>query len=269
MSVLLCAGCSRDSGQEAVVRYKDKVLTRAQVNSHIPPGVSGKDSALWAQRYIENWKIEQVLLHFAKKNVPDWETKIRERLEDYKQKLLVFELQSMYLAQNLDTVIAPSDLEAYYKANAVQYASTTTLYQYAYIRATTPALSALANKFPLSAELDKKYVENWCKANADYFILDSKFQQQEMFAKFAASAPFDIRNIQPGTPPRFWNSYENGVAFFNLYYLIDIVRPGWTLPLELVKPRVREAMLNKRKMEALKNLESQLLQEANANNDFE
>jgi hypothetical protein len=269
MGILLFGGCSRDSGQEVILRYKDNVLTRAQVNSNIPPGVSGKDSARWAERYIENWKIEQVLAHFAKKNVPEWETKISERLEDYKRKLLVFELQSMYLAQNFDTVITQKDLEEYYKANVVHYASTTTLYRYAYIRATTPTVNALARNFPLRTAAEKKYVENWCKANADYFILDSGFQPQETFTKVAASAPFDIRNVQPGMPAKFWNSYENGVFFFNLYYLIDVVRPGWALPLELVKPRVKEAMLNKRKMEALKNLESQLLQEANANNDFQ
>jgi hypothetical protein len=266
---VLFEGCSRDPSREAVLRYKDNVLTRAQVSSSIPMGVSGKDSVLWAQRYIENWKIEQVLFDFAKNHIPAWETKIRDRIEAYKRKLLVFELQSMYLAQNLDTVITPKDLEEYYKANVVQYASAVPLYRYAYIRATTPNLNALAQNFPLRIEVEKKYVENWCKANADYFILDSGFQQQEMLTKVATSAPFDIRNIQPGTPPRLWNSYENDIVFFNLYYLIDIVRPGWPLPLELVKPRVKEAILNKRKMQALKNLESQLLQEANANNDFQ
>ncbi|MDW8158384.1 MAG: hypothetical protein RML72_05845 [Bacteroidia bacterium] len=261
------SACSQKN-EEVIASYKGNALTRTQLNQNIPRGISSQDSAQWAQAYIQNWKIEQVLYDYAQKNVKDWEEKIQERIEDYKRKLLIYELQNQYL-QQMDTTLTQKEVEAYYKANLEQYASTTTLYQFAYIRSATPQLANWIRIFPMQNKEELQKLEVWCKANADFFILDSRFQHQELIPGISAKAPFDIRNVGPGSAPKFWNSYENGITFYHLYYLIDVVRPGWPLPLSLIQDRVKESLQNKRKIEAIQKLESQLLQEANLNNEFQ
>jgi hypothetical protein len=80
----------------------------------------------------------------------------------------------------------------------------------------------------------------------------------------------------PGTvqdPKLFLQRYKYLEAeddrYFHFARIIDYMLPGMTAPLEFVNQEIRDVLLNKRKMDFLKQLEESIYNEAVIQNDVE
>lgn len=274
--LLTCVGCGEKEQpkhideNEIAARFRDKRLTRKEIRAALPQSIKGADSAALAKRYIDEWKKEQLLVSIAHKEIDDLDERIEPQVQDYKRKLAVYNLQEKIIKDQVDTFIKKAEIEYYYKKNIVQFISTGFQYYYVYIKSEKPVPADVGGSFTSPKVEARKALETWCKTNGAEYKLDDSYLDRshllklEREAKAGALSEAAVGSLVRGTAPG-----ANGKNYNFYFYLFDAIKPGKYLPLDFVWGDIKRTIINNRKAQAIVEYESQRLQEARANNEFE
>ncbi|MFN8775311.1 MAG: hypothetical protein ACK5XV_00965 [Flavobacteriales bacterium] len=120
--LLVCAlglaACNRGGSDDALVaQVGDKMLTWDEVRSVIPDNSTPEDSMLLADRFIQTWIREQVLLSEAEETLAEEQMNFEEQIENYRKSLLTYAYEQEWIRQKLDTSVTVQEIEAYYNEN--------------------------------------------------------------------------------------------------------------------------------------------------------
>ena len=102
---------------EIIARVGKHRLHRSDLAKFIPAGVSPEDSAGLAQRYINAWAEELLMLDMAQEQLSKEQKEVSAELEEYRRSLLKYRYEQLYINQRLDTLVTDAEISAYYKAN--------------------------------------------------------------------------------------------------------------------------------------------------------
>ena len=94
---------------EVVAKVGDHKLFRSQLDNYIPGGVSASDSAALARQYINAWAEDLLLLDMAEEQLSEAEKDVSAELERYRQTLLKYRYEQLYVDQRLDTLITDEE----------------------------------------------------------------------------------------------------------------------------------------------------------------
>lgn len=252
---------------EVVAKVGDHKLFRSQLDNYIPGGVSASDSAALARQYINAWAEDLLLLDMAEEQLSEADKDVSAELERYRQTLLKYRYEQLYVDQRLDTLITDEEITRYYNENPGRFKLDRPVVKarYMIIPADTRSLKALRKQMASDddAELAKadslaqsvalKYVDasdSWMdiitlaqELGTDYRSLLSVLKHQE------AELPDDAGNLR-------------------IAYIVEMVPEGKTAPLEYCTQRIRDLILSARKHQVEVELEQNLLEDALRNNKF-
>ena len=96
-------------------------LTRDELLHHMPNGWSGEDSVTFAKMYIDNWVLKQLKISRANDVLPTYEESIEDLVEDYRQSLIMRQLDQYYIDSDIDHNVTDQQVSAYYKSNKSQF----------------------------------------------------------------------------------------------------------------------------------------------------
>ncbi|HFB61906.1 MAG TPA: hypothetical protein ENJ69_02870, partial [Bacteroidetes bacterium] len=116
---LALAGCQpkKDTGDAPLARVGDTYLYVNDLKGLIPQGASPRDSLLFCQSYINKWVHTQLLLQQAEKNLPEEKLDFKKRLEEYRNALIIYQYETEYVRQNMDTVVTEKEINDYYNSH--------------------------------------------------------------------------------------------------------------------------------------------------------
>lgn len=252
---------------EVVAKVGDHKLFRSQLDSYIPAGVSASDSAALAHQYINAWAEDLLLLDMAEEQLSEADKDVSAELERYRQTLLKYRYEQLYVDQRLDTLITDEEIARYYNENPGRFKLDRPVVKarYMIIPADTRSLKALRKRMSsdddaelamldsLARPVALKYVDasdNWMdiitlaqELGTDYRSLLGALKHQE------AELPDDAGNLR-------------------IAYIVEMVPEGKTAPLEYCTQRVRDLILSARKHQVEVELEQNLLDDALRNNKF-
>ncbi len=129
MCFMLFSCGSDDPDNLPVARFKSTYLSRKELKSFIPNGLSLKDSLRVSKMFIEQWIQEQALMEEAFTKVDKIDEKIQSKVEDYKRKLAILELKNS-MATNIDTIVNEAEIKAVYDEQKASFISQETYYSY-------------------------------------------------------------------------------------------------------------------------------------------
>ena len=95
----------------------DYNLYLSDLVSVIPKDLSGNDSLVFVQNYVNHWMQEKVLLHFSDLNLKESGLEIDKQIEDYRNSLLIYSYQKRFIQQNLDTVVLDEEINEFYQSH--------------------------------------------------------------------------------------------------------------------------------------------------------
>jgi hypothetical protein len=103
-------------GEKIATVYEYELYTN-EIREAIPTGLSEEDSLEFVKNYTETWIRECVLLHHAEQKMEGNKEAIENRLEKYRRSLMIYELEKIWLEEELDTSITESEMKKYYEKN--------------------------------------------------------------------------------------------------------------------------------------------------------
>lgn len=264
ISMMGCDFSTQEVTSDAIhaARVFGIVLPLKEVCDRIPNNAAKEDSIIIAERYIEQWIREQVLVHEAETHLsPELQT-FESEIQTYRNALLLHHYKERYVKQRMALEVPEEDAITYYEAHKDLFVLT----DYA-VRATfihLPRESDDPNEFVETAMMDADSttsfpLQQWCVEHGAVHSLDpaSWWYLEDLIQE----VPIELYRTEKQLANRKLVQFEaEGRTYFLRFLehaLIDNVAP-----FQVVQDRVSELILHRQKQKLLLQLEEELLIQA-------
>ncbi len=255
--------------KEPLARVGDSFLYKEDIDSFIRDDMSAQDSALFVTNYINNWASKQLLLSKSRINLPEEKLNEFDRLvADYRADLYTRAYIEALVLQAQDTAVTRSQLRQYYEKEKENFKLNEKLVQLRFV--------GLPAQFLDKDEVSRK-MNNWETTDKDY--LDSIAVQFKKI-HFNDSIWVGVSRVIEVIPPLTSlneEKYLKKSQFFELQdslgvYLgkvTDVLEINDTAPFDYIAPDIRQLILNRRRLNYVRKLETEIIDEAIKKNEFE
>lgn len=250
-------------GNEGVlVELNGRKLYKSELVPLIPRNSSVADSTLLAESYIRNWVIEGLMLDVAERNLGnDEEQQIARLVKDYRNSLLQYRYQEKLVREKLSGEIRPDDMQRYYEENKEKFVLDKNL------------IKGLFLKIPVNAP-NIKEMESWYKSDSEASVekIEKYSVQYAAIYEYFYDKWVDFDEVMDNIPEHI----SNPSAFLKnnkslqvqdslYYYFLNIkeyLPVGSVAPYDYAVPEIKDILINRRKLEFLKNFENELYHDA-------
>ncbi|WP_297761365.1 peptidyl-prolyl cis-trans isomerase [uncultured Muriicola sp.] len=268
--VISCDGLfKKEPDSEPLARVGGAYLYKEDIESLLIAPLNKQDSASLVTNYINNWAIKQLLFSKAQINLTEEEIAAFERLvANYRIDLFTRAYKEALVLRGEDTTITDSQLQRFYEEEKENFILKEKLVQLRFVQLPKQFL----NKNEVIERL-KRFEEG------DKVFLDSIGVQ---FTKlnFNDSLWITVSRIIQEIPPLTFENEERYLKKSQFFELEDSVgvylgkiaevrNINEIAPLTYIKPTIRQVLLNRRKLEFMRRLETEILDEAVKRNEFE
>lgn len=242
-SIIACGPSKYSNGHGAVLASVfDHDLMSSEIPNDLKENNSGSDSIALVNAFIDQWIRKMLLLHEAQNRLPE-SLNVDKLVEDYKQSLLINNLEKQVIDEELDTLINHNERMTIYEKIKGNYLQEFPIIRLTYI------------KIPEKAPRIDRFYEWWKTEDFD--------RMNFYIEKYAESAILgiddwwewnDIQNQiddiilnkysfkQPKSIQKNIGEYE---YFVNVYEYVD---KGEISPLSFIKDQIDNIIIQKRKV---------------------
>jgi len=258
-----------DANEEPLARVGDTYLYWDEVVAVLGENITKQDSASMVTNYINNWATKQILLEKAKINLPDEKIAEFEQLvSNYRTDLYTRAYKEALVNQVKDTVISQEELIRFYEEEKENFKLKEKIVKLRFI------------ELPLQFLNTKEVTESLKRFNEeDIRYLDSigvQFKKLNFNDSLWVSASRVIEEIPPLNIDNE-DRYLKKSQFFELQdamgvYLTkinDVLGVNEIAPLSYIEPTIRQVLLNRRKLDYIRKLETEIIDEATKEKVFE
>ena len=258
-----------DSNENPLARVGDTYLYWDEVEVVLGENITKQDSASMVTNYINNWATKQILLEKAKINLPDEKIAEFEQLvSNYRTDLYTRAYKEALINQAEDTLISQEELNRFYDEEKENFKLKEKIIKLRFIQ------------LPLQFLNTKEVTESLRRFNEeDIRYLDSigvQFKKLNFNDSLWVSASRVIEEIPPLNIDNE-DRYLKKSQFFELedamgVYLTkinDVLGVNEIAPLSYVEPTIRQVLLNRRKLDYIRKLETEIIDEATKEKIFE
>ncbi|MDE5735876.1 MAG: hypothetical protein K2H65_02205 [Bacteroidales bacterium] len=253
------------AGGTVAVRVEDAVLYKEDIEAQIPKGTLSQDSAHIAEKIINDWTLQQVMLKKAKENAVS-AAAFEKQIEEYKNSLILYDYQNRVLSQRLDTVVSAEEIAAYYQQNMSQFYLKSNIVRVRFVKLRKDhRLADKIKKAVFTAALsdeDMLQLAKWCRQAADNYYLEE--DQWLYFNDLLREVPIQTYNQEDFLKNNRNIEISAGDA---VYYvrIVDFKVRDMVSPLNFETERIRQILLNHRRQVFLQTMQQDLMREAEEN----
>ncbi|KAA2218074.1 peptidyl-prolyl cis-trans isomerase [Maribacter flavus] len=255
--------------KEPLARVGELYLYKEDVKPLLKEGMSKGDSASFVTNYINNWASKQLLLSKSKINLP--EEKLREfdaLVDAYRTDLYTRAYQEALVSQGTDTLISETQLQEFYDRQKENFKLKERIVRIRFVQ------------LPLNF-LNQDEVKQRLRSfdEEDLIYLDSigvQFKKLNFNDSIWVSSSRIFEEIPPIT---FDNQdrYLKNSQFFELQDSIgvylgkieEVKDVNDIAPLSYIAPTIKQVLLSRRKIDYLRKLETEIIDEAIREKEFE
>ena len=252
-----------------IARVGDTYLYKEDISAVLTKDMSEEDSVSFITNYINQWATKQLLLSKAKINLPEEELEEFDRLvEDYRTDLYTRAYKEALVLQSEDTTINRTELERFYEEQKENF------------RLKEKLVSLRFVELPLQF-LDKNEIVSRLRSfeQEDKLYLDSvavHFKKMNLNDSIWVPVSRVMQEV-PVLDPDNEDRYLKKSQFFELeddmgvylVYVNEVLQVNETAPLTYVEPQIRQIILNRRKLDYIRRLQTEIMDEATKENEFE
>ena len=255
--VLLLSSCFNNNDGRIIASVHEKDLMLEEVLEEMP--IQIEDSSFFVERYMNNWIRKQLMIYHAEINLSSDIQNYEKQIKEYRASLLIYAYQQELINQKFDTSISLKQVTDYYNQYKDEFKLSKNIFKgrFIVVDRSAPKLINLNKWYKSNKESSLEDLNDYCQQFAkEYYLEDDKWQY---FSIFNQKLPEYI------IEESYFLENTKGVMFEddNLRYYVfikDYLINGSISPLEMEKEKIKNVLLNKNKIEYLKQLEDELYQ---------
>ena len=265
LCVFLFCACEKlktDSSQGyAVVRVKDKVLTREDIERQIPKGAPSADSLIRAESIAKKWIVDILMDDVAHQNIGDDKAEIDNLVNEYRRSLIRHRYQERIIKDKVSASISEADQVAYYEENKEQFTLNENLIKGLFIKVSVsaPGLDNVRKWYVSDSEESVERIEKYSLQNAliyDYFY-DNWVRFDEVMEKIPQKISNPVQFLKANKHLEVSDSTH--VYFLNISEKLLV---GNIAPFDYSKTQIQSMLANKRKIDYLREFGEDLYRDA-------
>lgn len=268
--ILLFWGCQTTQQQDdgnIIASVNGKSLKTGDLNSIMPVyPLSEEDSAKFVETYIKDWIKQQLLVEEAKKVLSPEEQDVSKELEQYEQQLLIHKYKNKKINPINNAEITDDSIVSYYEANIDKFLLSFPIVKVKYIvfppgmEIPTDVNRALMSSASLPQSVND-YIYSYATKYDDFNNQWVNFNN--LFLNTQHTPVNTIETLKQNKVISFENNSEKHIIIIEDYRL-----PGEQSPLDFVKGRIRNMLINNKKIDFLREIKDSLYNHALKYNNF-
>ena len=254
LCVILFFACENSREQPhgiVLVKVKDRVLTKEEVERQIPKGVSSGDSLMRAESLVKKWIIDVLMDDVAHQNIGDDKAEIDNIVSEHRRSLVRNRYQERIVKDKVSADISEYDQIAYYEENKEQFMLDVNLIKGLFLKVSVsaPGLDSVRGWYVSGSEESLEKIEKYSIQNA--IIYDYFNDRWKVFDEVMEKIPNKVSN-----PVQFLkvNDHLEVTDSTHIYFLkvSDKLIVGNVAPFDYVSDRIQAMLVNKRKINYLR-----------------
>lgn len=264
-----CELFEKSEEKDVIARVNDSYLYEQDVASLISENTSPEDSALIVSNYINRWATQRLLIDRARVNLSEKQQREFDKLvQNYQNELYAKAYTDVIIGRQLDTSISMEEAREFYEVNGENFLLNENLLKIRYINLTknNKDFDQIKTRFRRFDEEDKEALLDMAIQFNSYSLNDSVWvKSKQVYDKIRPLTP---QNDEELLKKQNFLQLEDSIGVY-LISVEDIKLRNEQAPLEYSLPGVKQILLNKRKLELIKELEKDITQDAIKNDKFE
>jgi hypothetical protein len=257
--LILAVACFNDTNQKVIASVHEKNLLLSEVIKEMPQAT--EDSAFFMNHYMNNWIRKQLIIYHAEINLSSDLLDYEKQITEYRSSLLIYAYQQELINQNFDTTISPQAVTDYYAQYHEEFKLVKNIFKgrYIVVDKSAPKLKSLSKWFKSDNIKSVEDLTDYCQQFAkEYNLEDSRWQYFNTINTQLPDLITEEKYFLQNTKGRWFEDEQ-----YRYYiYIKDYQIKGSVSPLALEREKIRNVLLNKNKIQYLKQVEDELYQNA-------
>ncbi|WP_435138768.1 peptidyl-prolyl cis-trans isomerase [Formosa sp. A9] len=252
-----------------IARVHESYLYTEDLKDLVTAGTTKEDSILLVQNFINSWATQQLLVAGAKRNLNEEKLANFQRLvEQYKRDLYSKAYLEALVSRSLNDTVSLAEAESYYSDNVEAFKLNEDLVKFRYINLDENRLDfkEIKEQFQRFNANDKRALDSISIQFKSYALNDSIWiKVSQVLHKIPVVS---AENKDQLLKKSNFIQLKDSLGVY-LMHINDVLLRGSTAPLEYVKPTIDQIVVNKRKLELIRDLEKDITKDAIKNKQFE
>ena len=268
-SLLSCNFFKESDDRVPVARVNDNYLYEDDIKGLVAEGTSPKDSILVVNGFITRWATQLLLVDGSERNLPEeQQQEFIKLVEQYKKDLFTKAYLEALVNKTMDTLVTLGEAKKVYETNKETFKLNEELIKFRYINIPLNALNKddIENRFKRYTKKDKKFLDSISVQFKSYSLKDSTWiKTSQVMHKIPV---VNAENKKELLKKSNFIQLKDSLSLY-LMQINDVLLQNDYAPLEYVRPTINQIIINKRKLELIKQLETDITKDAIKNNQFE
>ncbi|MBP0905162.1 peptidyl-prolyl cis-trans isomerase [Mariniflexile gromovii] len=269
MLVNSCDFFKKTDDRVPVARVNDTYLYYDDIKDLVSEGTPKEDSMLVVQNFINRWATQQLFVDGAKVNLSQSkQDEFNKLIQQYKNDLYTKAYIEALVKRDMDTVVTTQEAETYYNENKDVFKLNEDLLKFRYIHIDENILNfnSVVEKFKRFNSKDKKDLNAISIQFKSYSLNDTIWiKTNQVINKISAITPENKNQLLKKSN---FVQLKDSLGVY-LMQINDVLLRNDTAPLEYVRPTIDQIVVNKRKLELIRELEKDITKDAIKNKQFE
>ena len=267
--IVSCDFLKKTDDRKPIARVNDTYLYSEDIEGLVPEGTAKEDSTLLVQSFINSWATQQLFVDGAMRNISDEKQEAFSKLVvQYKNDLYTKAYIEALVNKSLDTTVTRQEAEVYYEANKDVFKLNEELIKFRYVRIDENMINFkdIQNKFKRFNKKDKRELDSISIQFKSYSLNDSIWiKVSQVINKISAINPENKNQLLKKSN---FIQLKDSLGVY-LMQINDVLLRNDTAPLDYVRPTIKQIVINKRKLEFIRELEKDITKDAINNKQFE
>ncbi len=252
-----------------VARVGDEFLSVDEIQELVPNNLNIQDSIQLVNNIIEEWATSKLLIQNAIINLTDLEkSKIDNKSEKYKQNLIISEYRNKISKTNNDTLVSDYEIDLFFNENSKNFKLFEEIIKGRYIKLNknTFNINEIKRRFRRFNQSDKSFFDSISIQLLNYYLKDSIWTNKKLF--FNKIPSLEYKQALRISKNSLFYVQEDSLALY-LIKVNNYKKADDYAPLNYIYNRIKEVIVNKKRIDYLKKIDRELIGDAITNNLYE
>lgn len=272
VAVLLSSGCkyfknNEKEGDVLLAKVEDSRLYLSDLEQ-VLKNVAKEDSAKFVLNYTTNWARKKLLVKKAEENISAGDIDLEEKVEEYRQSLLLYEYEKELISQKLDNAVTDAEIQTYFDENKENFKLEYDIYLVKHIRINPNEDGFAVQKNLLVNPKDENELlqaKGYCKAHAKDYNLDGNwYTMKSIEREFPVSDSLAYLIVAA----RSTKEIPEGTNLL-LLSIGEKIAKGEPAPLAFVKADIKKLLINKKKVKLIESIYDKIYEDGIKNKNCE
>ena len=256
-----CNNNSQEGVETVVVEAYGNSLILDSLKDRIPDEMDYDDSTLLAERIINSWVREQVLLAQAEKVIAANDKGFESKIKSYRDALLVNEYETSFVRSRLDSEVNEEEILEFHESNPELFKLSEHVVRAVFVHLPSEETELDSVQFWLTSSdsLSIPNLEQWCIEHNAHFAIDIDYWW--ILSDLLDQIPLQIYRIEDQLKSRKVVTFTSGGRTYLLKFIEHRLK-DMPAPISIASDRIEDMIIQERRRGILEYLRDDLVKEA-------